>query len=201
MDVETVSLTLLNLPGEIQNKIVGELEPFELLLLRVTCRHFRNIIPPLKMSELLVAESSTTGIERDLYACCLYLRLRQALHFADNMKKKQKRKSAGGGYSRFCVQCGLAPPKGKPGYGRGTYITKDGVVSVVCLGCIRLKRPAPDATGKNTQYYIGCWAGTREGQEMLRQEQVQLQQERLRRETERVIARTTTQGAEGHVGF
>jgi hypothetical protein len=185
MDDETPSSILLNFPGEIQNKIVGELEPFDLLLLRATCRHFHNIIPPLDIWELLVAESSDTGFEQDLYACCLCLRLRRASHFADKMKKKDKRKLARGGYSRFCIQCGLKPPPGKPGYGRGTYITKNDVVSVVCIKCIRLEDPAQDANGKITQYCMDCWAMTREGQEMQRQKETEVQQERERREKRR----------------
>ena len=99
--------------------------------------------------------------------------------------KRQKRKLAGGGYSRFCLQCGLKPPPGKPGYGRGTYITKEGVVSVLCIYCVQLKHPAQDANGKNTQYCVRCWAHTPEGREMRRLEEAELQRERERQEKER----------------
>ncbi|KAK3933530.1 hypothetical protein QBC46DRAFT_401881 [Diplogelasinospora grovesii] len=187
---ETSSRTLLTLPGEIQNKIVGKLEPLDLLLLRATCRHFRNIIPPLNIHELLVAESSKTGMERDLYACRLCLRLRHSSHFADTMMKKGKRKLAGGGISRFCVECGLKPPPGQNGYSPGTHITRNGVVSVICIYCTCLARPSQDRDGKNTQYCTGCWARTPEGQEMRRLKEARLQREleereqRLQRELE-----------------
>lgn len=178
MSSETASTTLPTLPGEIQNMIVGDLEPFDLLLLRATCRHFRNVVPRLDIGELLVAECSKTAMERDLYACCLCLRLRRASHFADKMIKKQKRKLAGGGSSRFCVQCGVKPPPGKSGYGSGTFITKKNVVSVLCIYCVQLGYPAQDENGKTTQYCARCWAQTPEGREMRRLEEAELQRER-----------------------
>ncbi|KAL2015920.1 hypothetical protein VTK56DRAFT_4534 [Thermocarpiscus australiensis] len=139
---ETASRTLLTLPGEIQNKIIGELEPIDIPLLRATCRYFRKIIPPRSMRELLVAESSSTGMERDLYACCLCLRLRHSSHFADKMMKRHKRKLAAGSSTRFCMECGLNPAPGQHGYCPGSHITKNGVVSVICISCRRLWRPS-----------------------------------------------------------
>ncbi|KAB5525507.1 hypothetical protein GE09DRAFT_473154 [Coniochaeta sp. 2T2.1] len=92
---------------------MGELEPIDLLVLRTTCRHLRNIIPSLDIHDLLAAESSNTGIARDLYACRLCLRLRHSSNFADTMKKKNKQKLAGRGVTRFCMDCGLKPARSK----------------------------------------------------------------------------------------
>jgi len=182
---DTGSCTLLPLPGEIQNKIMGELEPIDLLVLRATCRHLRNIIPRLDIHALLTAESSDTGIARDLYACRLCLRLRHSSHFADTMKKKDKRKLAGGGVTRFCMDCGLKPAPGQNGYGRGTYITINSAVSVICICCTRLEPPSHDRYGKNTQYCTRCWARTPEAREMRRLKEAELQRELEGRERRR----------------
>lgn len=99
--------------------------------------------------------------------------------------KKDKRKSFGGGYSRFCMQCGIRPPPGKVGYTRGCYIMKSGVASVVCISGECLSDPAHDASGRFTLYCMGCWAGTREGKEMQREKEAKLQQEREKREKRR----------------
>jgi hypothetical protein len=185
MYTDTSSCTLLALPGEIQNKIMGELEPIDLLVLRTTCRHLRNIIPRLDIHDLLTAESSNTGIARDLYACRLCLRLRHSSHFADTMKKKDKRKLAGGGVTRFCMDCGLKPAPGQNGYGRGAHITMNGAVSVICICCTRLERPSQDRHGKNTQYCTRCWARTPEAREMRRLKEAGLQRELEERERRR----------------
>jgi hypothetical protein len=185
MDTGTASLTLLNLPGELQNKIIGELEPLDLLILRATCRHFRTIIP-LDIHVLVAAETSTVAMERNVYACCLCLRLRHSSHFADKMMKKAKRKLGGGGPNRFCTPCGLNPPPGRTGYGRGTFIMKNGVVSVLCICCGRLEHPAQHSNSNNAQYCVSCWARTPEGQEMQRQEEAERERrEKVRAEAER----------------
>ncbi|KAL2017781.1 hypothetical protein VTK56DRAFT_1699 [Thermocarpiscus australiensis] len=189
MSTEMAFSTLLELPGEIHNRIIGQLEPMDLLMLRSTCRYFRNIIPPLNMDELLVAEISKIGIERNLYACCLCLRLRRAWHFADKMMKGPKRKLPEGGssrHTRFCVECGLNPPPGHHGYTRGDFITRNGVVSVKCMFCTRLAQAAKDGSGKNTQWCTRCWPiVTPEGREMRRLEAARRQQEEERRQRER----------------
>lgn len=166
MSTETASSTLLTLPGEIQNTIVGMLEPLDRLLFRSTCRHFRSIIPPLGLRDLLLAEWSKTGWERDLFACSFCLRLRHASHFADNMLKKTKRGLPGGGINRFCLDCGLNPPPGRKGYNPGDFITRKGLVSVLCISCTRLRHPSRRKDGENTQYCAGCWSQTPEGKEM-----------------------------------
>ena len=63
MYTETASRALLTLPGEIQNEIIHNLEPLEVALLRATCNHFRSIISPLNIHDLLDAESSTAGMD------------------------------------------------------------------------------------------------------------------------------------------
>jgi hypothetical protein len=157
MDNQTVTCpgTILTLPGEIQNKIISELEPMDLLLLRATCRYLRNIIPPLNMPELVIAETSSIGMELDLYACRLCLRLRHSSHFGDRMKTKEKRKLGRKKCNRFCVECGLHPQKG---YCPGDRITRNGVVSVLCMGCDKLGPPARDLEGDYTVYCTGCWS-------------------------------------------
>jgi hypothetical protein len=190
-DTGTASRTLLNLPGEIQNKIVGELEALDLLPLRATCRHYRNIIPPSNptMHELVVIERSQTGMERDLYACRLRLHLRRSSHFADNMKKRDKRKGEVGTINRFCVDCGLEPPPKENGYSRGAHITRNGVALVKCVRCLRLATPAREG---DKRYCTWCWEnGTPEGQEMQRlrqaQRQLELQAQEQRRDQGRRV--------------
>jgi hypothetical protein len=166
---------LLNLPGEIQNKIVGELEALDLLPLRATCQYYRNIIPPGNptMHELVVIERSQTGMERDLYACRLRLHLRHSSHFADRMMKKDKRKGEVGTINRFCVDCGLEPPPNQNGYSRGANITRSGLVSVKCVFCLRLAAPAR----VDSRYCTRCWESvTSEGGEARRSRQAQQHQ-------------------------
>ncbi|KAK4098913.1 hypothetical protein N658DRAFT_390285, partial [Parathielavia hyrcaniae] len=129
---------LLNLPGEIQNKALDELEPFGLLQLRATCHHFRTIVPLLGIDELVMAETNQTALERDLYACCLCLRLRHSTHFADNMMWKAKKNSEGESVNRFCIPCGLRPPPGKNGYPKGILLTRNGLWFVICRHCAGL---------------------------------------------------------------
>jgi hypothetical protein len=62
MYTDTSSCTLLALPGEIQNRIIGELKPIDLFALRTTRRHLRNIIPSLDIYDFFTAESSNTRI-------------------------------------------------------------------------------------------------------------------------------------------
>lgn len=184
-DTHTASCTLLTLPGEIQNKIVDTLDALDLLPLRATCRHFRNIIPPLSLTihELVVLERSQAAMERDLYACRIRLHLRRSSHFADSMTRKDKIKGGHGAINRFCVDCGLNPPPKQTGYSRGVHITRKGVVSVMCVFCLQLAAPARDG---DNRYCTPCWETvTPEGQETRRLRQAQLQRELEAREQRR----------------
>ncbi|KAK4127199.1 hypothetical protein N657DRAFT_535383, partial [Parathielavia appendiculata] len=101
------SCPLLALPGELHNKILQQLGPMHRLLLRTTCRYFRAIMPPLNPYELLAAEASKIGMERQLYACSFCHRLRPASKFDDSMKEWARGKGARDSINRFCLDCGV----------------------------------------------------------------------------------------------
>ncbi|KAK4445472.1 hypothetical protein QBC34DRAFT_384272 [Podospora aff. communis PSN243] len=136
MAPDTVPRTFFTLPGEIRNAITAELSAWDLLILRATSRDFRALIPPLNMHELILAEGELPAVENALYACSLCLRLRRFHQFADTMLTKKRRRGLITAVGRFCVDCGLANMNTKAGgYSAGTFITRKGVTSVICVSC------------------------------------------------------------------
>ena len=65
--------TLSTLPGETQNEIVANLDPFSAIALRYTCQHFKRTVPlPLpdeKRDHLRQIECSTSHPLGDKFAC------------------------------------------------------------------------------------------------------------------------------------
>ncbi|KAK0627912.1 hypothetical protein B0T14DRAFT_563678 [Immersiella caudata] len=57
MDPAAVFCPLIRLPGELQKAIIAEVELWDRLPLRNTCRYFRSIIPPLSKRQLALAEA------------------------------------------------------------------------------------------------------------------------------------------------
>lgn len=91
-----VSTTLLDLPTEIHQLIAQCLDFGSLMRLKMTCRHFHALIPPLRLDQMLEVEISDIGKQKDLYTCRDCLRLRPRAKFADKMVKKKKAKFATG---------------------------------------------------------------------------------------------------------
>lgn len=139
MNNETRSVSLLTLLGEIHNAIIACLGPLGSLLLRGTCRYFRRIIPPPGLGDLLLAESDQFAAERNVYACSLCISLRHARHFIYTMTKRNKRRGGYGARNRFCINCGLKPPRGQSVYAPGTIVRTESDVFVMCQRCEQFK--------------------------------------------------------------
>ncbi|KAK4135879.1 hypothetical protein BT67DRAFT_263173 [Trichocladium antarcticum] len=180
MSATTAACAILALPGEILNQIMAELNPLDLALLGSTCTHFRSIIPPFNINELVKVESTKIGVQRKLYACSFCLRLRHASRFADPMMRRKRRKHRGEERaSRFCVECGLKQPTDERGYRPGNIVTMNGVAHVVCISCHRFECPA-DTRG-DSRWCAKCWHKSPEGLWAQRLKEHRAEEERSRR--------------------
>ncbi|PYI36392.1 hypothetical protein BP00DRAFT_300247, partial [Aspergillus indologenus CBS 114.80] len=104
--------SLITLPTEIHQLITQCLDFMSLIRLKMTCRHFSALIPPLSVEQMMKVEDSAVGRQRDLYTCRDCMRLLPRIRFADNMVKKKRARSAVEAGKRFCVDCGINPCKG-----------------------------------------------------------------------------------------
>lgn len=98
--------SLVTLPVELQMEIIQYLGFPDIICLRMTCRRFSSLIPPLSHGELLKAEISAFGFENNLYSCSQCLRLRAEAKFSDKMVKYRKGKFGRDKGKRFCFDCG-----------------------------------------------------------------------------------------------
>jgi hypothetical protein len=182
--------SLRTLPLELQEQVIRKLEFPDIIFLRMTCRHFNNIVKPLTHAELLVAERTEVTIWKDLYACRYCLRLRPASKFADKMLKKKRRQSGCDSSNRFCVECGIKSGPGITRYTRGSQIIVQGVSHVICIRCGEFEEGGVD-NGKNTSECLNCWARTKAYRDGLREreELFQRTQERARLRAKRIARR------------
>lgn len=130
------SINLLDLPGEIQNKIISSTDGASQLLLRTTCAYLRAVIPP---PDVLAIETSPHAVARDAYACSKCSCLRHSSHFADKMLRKKRRRGGDDADMRFCLACGLKNSGNATGYSPGSRITIRGVSYVLCAVCRKFK--------------------------------------------------------------
>jgi hypothetical protein len=112
---------------------------------------------PLSHIELVEAETTTFGMENDLYACRDCLRLRPSAKFGDKMMKRRKRKHGEDAHKRFCVDCGIKPREGTTRYCAGSQIAIQGEHYVICGRCGQFGRGAVNEHGKRISECERCW--------------------------------------------
>lgn len=117
--------------------------------LRLTNRHFYNIVEKATHDDILGVEQTIWAIERRLYACKFCIRLRHASKFADAMLKGKTGRNGTQRFKRFCADCGFAPPQGQIRYSRGSEAIVNGERWVWCRLCQYVKKG--DAAGR-----VGC---------------------------------------------
>ena len=123
---------LLHLPGELQDEIITYLEFPHSIKLKMTCRHFNNLIPKLSHEQLLEAEQTICSGH---IACRFCLRLRPAFFFADMMHSKKRRVGGIEANKRFCLDCGLLHGAGITRYNRGARLSILTEPFVICIQC------------------------------------------------------------------
>lgn len=144
--LDTVSL--LEIPAELKHQIIENLPAVDRICLKMTCRTFNSLIPPLNLQELLELEMSPFvmegwGMDKDRFTCCHCLRLLPRKAFADQVTRGKMGKFGLQRDKRFCVQCGL-----KYRYSPGSHISRQGEHFVVCGGCREYKRGAMEGNTK-----------------------------------------------------
>lgn len=147
--VEMAKCTIFSLPRETHEVIIDYLDPPDHLHLRAVSQSFRELIPPLRIQQLLQVEVSDFGLTKDLYTCRDCMRLRPRAKFADNMVKRKKAKAGAEAGKRFCVECGTSPNPnpllpGTSRYTRGCHVVILGEQHVVCYSCGRFSLAAGD---------------------------------------------------------
>ncbi|EAW07134.1 F-box domain protein [Aspergillus clavatus NRRL 1] len=134
--------TLLSLPPELHLLITTFLPFPDVIYLRITCSHLYSVLPPLTLPQLLLAETSSYALTKDLYACRYCLRLRPAVAFADRMRCRRRSRHGRDAGKRFCVECGLqsrTEGAGEARYGPGAQIQMQGILYVICITCREFK--------------------------------------------------------------
>lgn len=184
---------LLNLAQELQEEIISNLEWPDRVCLKLTCKHYNQLIPSLDLNQLLEAEKSAFSEQRDLYACRYCLRLRDGTEFADKMLKRTKGRGHGDAAMRFCVECGLNAPKGTTRYSPGTQIRIGGVTKVICDTCKSFKPIGKDIDGNEDRACVDCQAGLNRRARLIRETErerkLAIERETRRLERERRRAR------------
>ena len=86
---------LSNLPAEIKDLVLKDLDLLDKLDLRHTNRYFSEYIPAYTHADYLEAEKLERAVARKFYTCCMCCRLRPKAKFADKSRMNGK------GVSRF----------------------------------------------------------------------------------------------------
>lgn len=146
--------SLATLPVELQQEIISYLEFPDNICLRMTCRRFGSVIPPLTHDEALKAEISAFGFKKELYSCSHCLRLRLPAQFADRMTKFRMSKFGRNKGKRVCVECGVH----RTGtYEPGSEFVWRGEKYVVCTACKEPGKALTDRHGEGTWFCEDCW--------------------------------------------
>lgn len=133
--IMTPPASLMGLPTELHLAILEHLPFPDSHGLKLTNRHFYNIVKPLNHADLLAAEKTRFAIGAGLYACKDCVRLRTACRFGDQMKRQKKRREGSRAKDRFCLDCGVNPAPGTTRYAPGNRISLAGEVYVICTKC------------------------------------------------------------------
>ncbi|KAJ5312242.1 hypothetical protein N7508_003072 [Penicillium antarcticum] len=184
--------TIQILPTEILHLIAKNLDVFSLINLQHSCQRFCESIPSPTHKQLIEAEKSGLGFQKEFYACRDCLRLRPRAKFADTMIKRKKAKWGPGATDRWCVDCGLHPQPGTNRYTVGNLIPIMGGVYIICLRCGDFGVAAvEDGKPVETPLCEICWRPIRA---RLRAEQVRQEKARLRAEQAERSARRRGMG-------
>lgn len=178
--------TLFDLPAEIHQLIIQSLDLPCLIRLKMTCRHFNALIPPLSVEQMMEVEVSAFGRQNDLYTCRDCMRLRPRTRFADNMVKKKRARSGVDAGKRFCVDCGINPRRGTTRYTRGSNIIIQGEQYVICRSCGSFRAAAVEGS-RNAGECRSCRIFSRAIEQ--RAEEYRARQERARLRAEQAIRR------------
>src|SRR5436190_2212968 len=153
-DTSSSSSILLSLPTELQLWIIDVCDIPSKLALRMTNHHFRALIRRPTHADLLAAEKTPWGEDRDLFSCMDCLRLRRRCNFADAMTKGPKGKQGKEPQKRFCLYCGLNPKPRTTRYSLGSEVKVGGERFVFCKACKRYDRGGGQA---GSGLCILCW--------------------------------------------
>lgn len=149
--------TILDLPTEILQLIVQYLDSLSLLRLKMTCRDFHALTPPLSVAQMLQVEESAFGRQKELYTCGDCMRLRPKKAFADAMFWRRRGRSGSNAGRRFCVECGLKPGSDGAQYTPGSQIAIEGKRYVVCRLCAVFRDAAVEG-GRNVSHCQLCYS-------------------------------------------
>lgn len=184
---------LISLPQELQEEIISNLEWPDRVCLKLTCKHYNQLIPSLDLNQLLEAEESAFSEQRDLYACRYCLRLRDGTDFANKMLKRTRGRGHQDAAKRFCVDCGLNAPEGATRYAPGAEISVGDVTKIICELCKSFKLIGKDVDGNKARACVDCQAGLNRRARLIREtereRQLAVERETRRLEREKRRAR------------
>ncbi|TLS20743.1 uncharacterized protein PpBr36_11042 [Pyricularia pennisetigena] len=188
MDFTPGSARIVNIPGELQNRILSHLDIISQISLKLTSIYFDNLIAKLSLETLLDAEESEFAQSRDLYGCYDCLRLRTSHRFADNQLRKKRRRFGAESFKRFCIDCGLEVRQGRlptVRYVRGNQIDIQGVSHVICIKCGSFALRGNEKDYEAT--CVSCWRPFQEARR--RAQESRMREERLKSRAERAQRR------------
>lgn len=134
--MEKLSCKLENLPREVQDQIVAELDYSSFIALSQTSLFFHTAFPPesspqgTKTAFVLRAENFSRHCLNG-YGCFRCFRVLPRERFGDKQLKTPRGKGGVQSYKRFCVDCGL----NSNGYSVGSIVKQKGLEKVVCFRC------------------------------------------------------------------
>ena len=134
--------TLSTLPGEIQNQIVANLDPFSVIALRYTSQHFKHTVSlPLsgeKQEHLHRIECSTTHPMSEKFACYSCYRIKPKHSFTAAHTKGTRGKNGGIWSDRRYLSCLVEQGALTPG---SVIKTNDGSeYQIYCWACATIQR-------------------------------------------------------------
>lgn len=125
------SPNFVSLPTELHVCIISHLSLVDVYFLRLTNRHFYNLIRPPSVQDLIRLESTLWARDRLLVTCGGCLRLRYGSQFSSD--RSYLPSSLRG--RRFCLECGRRPLPGSHRYQEGDKWHEDGSLMVRCRTC------------------------------------------------------------------
>ncbi|KAK8024466.1 hypothetical protein PG993_012532 [Apiospora rasikravindrae] len=135
-------LTLLGLPGELQNIIFFQhCDGLDRLILRSTCHRLREMIPQPDMKELIEAETNNpVAVEKDLLVCSECVKFRHRSIFRGNLSEMEMERGDTYADGRICVGCDVVLESHFRRYiverfDAGYRVQLDGRLHVVCTKC------------------------------------------------------------------
>lgn len=132
--------SLTNLPGELQNIIVANLNPSAVVALSQTSRHFHACVSLHRLRFFEVyewfREIEQVSTNSENYACYTCLRLKPRSAFAKGQTRTPRGKSGHNARARICLDCGFSTGMHTP----GSMMDIGGELQVLCMGCDTLRK-------------------------------------------------------------